>query len=170
MIHRTHGALLLEVIFALAIFVVAGTTVILILRSGVAEIRRATDAQRALDHAASAVAQLEAGLRSVQDLVGEIPEYDPGDGAESFENAPPEPTAWRLDIDTQRSEITGLLVLTVTATLDVDALGNAMLARATQAAPAASATLTTLVPLDRAEPPDENPDDALQALFDEEAL
>ncbi|MGP1345264.1 MAG: type IV pilus modification PilV family protein [Phycisphaerales bacterium] len=177
-----RGVLLLEMIFALAIFVVAATAILLIVRSGVDQARWAIDRQRALDHASSAIARIEAGLSSAQDLAGPVPGYvvDAGSEAAGFEDAPPEPTGWRLEIETNRSEIAGLVSLTVTAVYDPSdgLMGGAMAMMRGGGggggsggdAGALSATLRALVRLDRAEPPDENPDDALQALFDQEAL
>lgn len=157
-------------IFALAIFIAAGTTVVLIQRSGVAALRHAINTQRAVDHAANAIAQIEAGLATAQQLSGPIPRYDAGTGGGGFDNAPPEPTSWSLDIDTERSEINGLLVLTVTARFDTVGYGTVLDSATTPAGLSGGyATLKALIRLDRAQPPEENPDDDIERVLQQEA-
>lgn len=167
--HQQRGALLLEMIFALAIFIAAATTVLLIQRSGVAAVRHAINTQRAIDHAASAIAQIEAGLASAQQLTGPIPRYSAGTSESAFANAPPEPTNWSLEIESERSDITGLLILTVTARFDTLAGAGNILETASSTTPPSTgyASLRALVRLDRAQPDEDNPDDALQQILDQ---
>lgn len=130
-----RGWVLLEMMVSLAIFVVTALAVLSALDRGIASAERTRDRAKAVDLALSTMVKLEAGLGTVQSLVGPVPAWEPplvSDGPfdESapggFSETVPEDTMWEVEIDTLRSEFPGLTHVTVTvvkrAGMDSDAL------------------------------------------------
>jgi hypothetical protein len=128
-VHRVHwrrGALLLEIILALAIFVMAGSAILALVDRTVSGVQKTRGVAKAADLARSTMARIEAGIGTVQTLNGPVrawPESDDG-RAEDDESddgmidsggiAPPE-SGWELQIDTEPSEFTGLAKITIRA-------------------------------------------------------
>lgn len=115
---RGRGGVLVEAIFALAIFVGAALTILSSMSQAVAAFKRARDAEQAADLARSALAMLEAGLATPETLSGPIDparvahglaaEHDEL-GTEAGFDAP----EWELIVDTEGGG--GLTLVTVTA-------------------------------------------------------
>lgn len=123
-----RGAILLEMLFALAIFVVTGLTIATALDGAHASLVRSRDAARAADLARSAMAQLESQLASVEVLDGPVrgwsdeaenwrgdPLVDAGGERIAFDERGGGPSDWRLRIESEPSEFEGLSVVRVTA-------------------------------------------------------
>jgi hypothetical protein len=121
-----RGALLLEIILALAIFVMAGSAILALVDRTASGVERARGAAKAADLARSAMARIEAGIGTPQTLNGPVlawPESDDaraeddesGDGIISSGGIAPPESGWELEIDTEPSEFTGLTKITVRA-------------------------------------------------------
>lgn len=133
-----RGALLLEVILALAIFVMAGTAILAMVNRVMDGMARTKEVRHAADLAKSAMAQLEAGLGTAQSLNGPVKAWSPeeqgasgpgvGSGAAgaAADDAPPvrgsgvlatmpADSGWELQIDTEPSQFRGLTRVTVKA-------------------------------------------------------
>jgi type II secretory pathway pseudopilin PulG len=109
--------LLLEVMLALAIFVMAGTAILALVGRSVAGMERARLAQRAADLARSAMAKIEAGLETPQTLNGPVRAWEPeGEirGGGVVDSLPAD-SGWELKIDTEPSQFAGLTRVTVRA-------------------------------------------------------
>ncbi|MBL0926115.1 MAG: prepilin-type N-terminal cleavage/methylation domain-containing protein [Phycisphaerales bacterium] len=102
---RGRGALLLELLIAMAIFISAGLIILGVLRQASASVAAAITQQRVADLARSAAARIEAGLDSPGTLNGPV-------RAGAF---PAAPAGYTLDIGTERSGFPGLTLLTVRA-------------------------------------------------------
>jgi hypothetical protein len=70
---RARGGVLLELLLAIALFVMAASFTLSSLRSALDSMRRADLRARAYDAAASRLAELDAGLLAVGDLGDELP-------------------------------------------------------------------------------------------------
>ncbi len=109
-----RGALLLEVLLAVGLFVGAGTVCLVATRTQNAALLRVQREQEALDLARSKLAELEAGLITVLDLRG--------DWSGAVGSLEPEalgaggPARWSLDVHTGRSEYRGLSLVELTVT------------------------------------------------------
>lgn len=113
---RRRGAMLLEVVIALALFVGAASFTISSMRTALAALDREARSALALDLARSKLAEIEAGSSDLADLRD-------GDGAldrvGSVEvDDPTSPSAWSarwtVDVASERSEFTGLVLVAIT--------------------------------------------------------
>lgn len=113
-----RGALLLELVLALAIFVVAGSAILMLVDRTLTGTMRLRQQERAADLARSAMARIEAGIDTPMTLNGPVPpwrdEETPDVGGGLASSAAPE-TGWELRIDTEPSQFRGLTRVTVTA-------------------------------------------------------
>lgn len=121
---RARGALLLEIMVALAVFVAGGLAVMAMVNRAAASMSLARDYRAAADLARSAMAKIEAGIATPQTLHGPVPAWNPeedagqdaGDGMGSgFADSPPAPSGWELEIATEPSAFDGLTMVTVRA-------------------------------------------------------
>ncbi|MCA9288738.1 MAG: hypothetical protein KDA05_09155 [Phycisphaerales bacterium] len=123
---------LMEVILALSIFTMAALVVLSAMNQSFADVETARQRTHALDLARSALAQLEAGLKQPDELIGPVPAWSEADTAPdtelAFEDDLPEPTGWELEIDTNASAFPGLTLVTVTALRRNGATGEPILA------------------------------------------
>jgi hypothetical protein len=97
---------LLEVVLAIAIFVMAGTAILVLEDGSLSGLSRTRDVERARDLACSAMARLESGLDTARTLSGPV---KPEKGI-----ATP-PGEWDLKIESEPSQFSGLTHVTVTA-------------------------------------------------------
>ena len=122
-----RGAMLLEVMRALAVFVTAGMAIIGLVRQAAGELEHVRRVERAADLARSTMARIEAGITSPQAAGGpvrawaddpEAMEGDPeaGEGGGGFADAPPAKSGWEVAVEVEPSEFTGLTLVSVTAT------------------------------------------------------
>jgi len=65
---RSRGSILLEVVVSIAMFVAVGITILGVMGQGEAALRAARNSQRAMDLARSAMAAIEAGLATPQNV------------------------------------------------------------------------------------------------------
>ncbi len=74
---RTHqrGAILLEVILALSIFVTSGLAILTLVTQSTSRLTAIRDNETAADLARSAMAQIEAGLATPESLIGPVPDW-----------------------------------------------------------------------------------------------
>lgn len=112
-----RGGVLLEVMVAIAVFVMAALAVLASLNDGVGRARRIADAIEACDVARSAMSRLEAGLVSVESLQGPAPIWMPELDLEGFDDVPEVPNGWELRIATNPSAFEGLTEVAITAVL-----------------------------------------------------
>lgn len=119
-----RGALLLEMLLALGLFVVAALTISAAVDRGSGSIIRQRDLLRAGDLARSAMARLEAGLATPETLSGAVPAWGMGDEMEGEAIASVEGIAfdedadesgWEIEVEREASEFEGLSVVRVTA-------------------------------------------------------
>ena len=137
-----QGALLLEAMLALAIFVMAGSAVLGLIGGSREALERMRLDERAADLARSAMAKLESGMESAQTLNGPVKPWsaDPGGeivfqvGGEETRQGP----GWELRVETEKTQFTGLTKVTITALKRRSLSGDAV---------AASYTLRQLVRL-----------------------
>ncbi len=114
------GALLLEAMLALAIFVMAGSAVLALVSGSRQSMDRVALDRHAADLARSAMAKIEAGVESAQSLNGPVKPWsaDP-EGEIVFQVGGEDPSkresGWELRIETERSQFTGLTKVSVTA-------------------------------------------------------
>lgn len=110
-----RGAVMLEVLLSVALFVGAAAFCLGATRSMMTALDRADRRHRALDIARSKLAELEAGLIALQDLRGQ---WDGGVGSHQaevdFEQADVQQTAWTLDVETSLTEFRGLTLVALT--------------------------------------------------------
>lgn len=130
--HR-RGALLLEIILALAIFVMAGGAILALLNQTMGDVQRTRLAGRAADLARSTMAKLEAGLGTAESLSGPVKAWPEGDDGRPTDAAAGEgpvdlsevhldnagiaaaPSGWEVQIETDQSQFPGLTRVTVRA-------------------------------------------------------
>jgi hypothetical protein len=113
-----RGALLMETILALAIFVMAGTAVLSLMRGAAGGLIQAREMEKAADLARSAMAKMEAGLATPQTLNGPVRPWlvedaEKGERHEGVDEGAS--SGWELEIDTEKSQFTGLTSVTVKA-------------------------------------------------------
>ncbi len=148
-----RGAVLFEVMLSVALFVGAAAFCLGATKSLFAAFERAGRRQFAVDLARSKLAELEAGLITVQDLRGE---WDGGVGSHvedvDLEGAS-RARRWRFDIETSLSEFRGLSLVELTVS-EITGAGD----------DAAGATLRQLVTLRETEVEAYEPDDLLEGL------
>ena len=108
------GAVLLEVVIALFIFVAGGLTVLAVMDRSAGAMVRVREMETAADLARSAMPRLEMGEASAESLDGPVPEWrDEADG--TFDDELPPPSLWNLEVRTEPSEFNGLTRVTVRA-------------------------------------------------------
>ena len=105
------GAVLLEVMLALALFVGAGAFCLAAVKSVFGALDRAERRSFAADLARSKLAELEAGMVAMQDLRGE---WSGSVGSLARDDAFDEPAQWTIDVETDRTQYTGLTLITLT--------------------------------------------------------
>jgi len=121
-----RGALLLELIASIAIFIVGGLAILAVLRQSTDAVVRAREGERASSLARSAMAAIEAGIVEPDMLSGPVlgwsdgwllAETPGGWGEESgaFEDRVPTASEWTLEVRAEPSEFAGLEVVTVRA-------------------------------------------------------
>jgi len=123
-----RAALLLEVLLALALFVMTALAILSIVRDAVGRLESARERLEAADLARSAMAAIEAGLYRPAALNGPVPveglfaEDDQDSGAvpasSPIGEAGADRPSWTLEIDTQPSEFPGLSLVTVSVLRD----------------------------------------------------
>jgi len=123
---RLRGALLIELLASLAIFIVGALAILSAMRQSTDSMLLARDRQHAANLARSAMAAIEAGILEPDALSGPVPAWDEGwllrgtpggweeDGG-AFLDAPPEGVGWTLEVDAEPSEFAGLEIVTVRA-------------------------------------------------------
>jgi type II secretory pathway pseudopilin PulG len=118
------GAVLLEVVVAVAILLMASITILGAVNQGVRSMERSRLAARAADLARSAMAEIEAGIATPESLSGPVQEQPPPPGSGDQEgtgvNAPggdalPRDTGWELEIDVSPSPFAGLAKVSILA-------------------------------------------------------
>lgn len=97
---RPRGALLMEMMLALAVFVGAALAILSAMGQSAASLAAARERQRAMDLARSAMSRIEAGIETAETLNGPVPEWQDEESTSEFDDAPPEPTGWELVIRT----------------------------------------------------------------------
>ncbi len=103
-----RGALLLEVIVALAIFVVAGGAILNLVTQTMTGLERSRLSARGADLARSAIAKIEAGIETAQTLNGPVERHAEGAKADAGRG-------WELEIETDPSQFRGLTRVEVKA-------------------------------------------------------
>lgn len=120
-----RGALLLEALLALAVFVMAAGAILVLVDRTMSGLERTRLAAGAADVARSTMARIEAGLGTPQTLDGPVrawPESDDGRREEDLTEgiyggggiAPP-PSGWEVEIQTEPSGFAGLTKVSVRA-------------------------------------------------------
>ncbi|MCB9844408.1 MAG: hypothetical protein H6811_00260 [Phycisphaeraceae bacterium] len=123
------GAVLLELVLALGLFIIAGLSVTAAVGLAQDSYLRSRDELRAADLARSAMARLECGLASATTLTGPVAAWSDAadwlegdalvgpEGADriAFDESLPPPTEWELEVLTEPSEFEGLTLVSVTA-------------------------------------------------------
>ncbi len=116
-----HGALLLEVMLSLTLFVVGGGAVLGIVNQGVGSLQATRDKLYAADVARSAMAEIEAGISSPLTLNGPVRAWtDPDEELSGEENSgvgtgETRAVEWELRVETSPTKFDGLTLITVTA-------------------------------------------------------
>lgn len=104
-----RGAILLECLLALAIFVAAGVSVMALVDQATGSLERVRDVQRAADLARSTMSRLEAGIATPETMSGPVRSIAFDSDAEEQE------TGWELEVETEPSDFQGLSRVTVRA-------------------------------------------------------
>lgn len=129
---RRHlrGALLLEVMLALALLVTASSLVVGVIRDSSDRIERAIDMGVAADLAHTAIAQIETNLATPETLTGPTPnwtladEFDAATGPArssddiAIESSSPVNSEWAYQIETQTTPFDGLTLISVSVLRD----------------------------------------------------
>lgn len=111
---QSRGAMLLECLVSLAVFVGAGLTILGLVDRSLASMERARDQAVAVDLARSAMSSIECGLASAETLNGPVtPSEDEAD--ETFDERLPSGAGWYLEIETEASQFDGLTLYRVKA-------------------------------------------------------
>lgn len=135
---RRRGALLMEVMLALTIFIGGALAILAAMGQAGSSLASVRIKQQAMDLARSAMSRIEAGIESAETLNGPVPEWhDEEVGAGEFEDAPPAPTGWELSIKTTPFGTGELTMVEVTAVRRIEG----------RADPLGSVTLRQLVRL-----------------------
>jgi hypothetical protein len=117
-VSTSRGALLLELVIALGVTIAVGVTLLSMLGQSQRSLVRSVELSRAADLASSALAKLDAGLATVDDLDGADDTFDIERREEialAIGDVVGDDATWRLSIVTERSGVSGLSVVTVTA-------------------------------------------------------
>lgn len=115
---RSHpaGVLLLEAVVALAVLVGFGGVILATLSDAREQLDMARRRVLAQDLAASAVAELAAGIRQAEEMSGPVKANEDREGTgAAFEDAPQEAGGWELAVETAQSGFEGLTLVSVTA-------------------------------------------------------
>lgn len=132
--HPRRGAILLEIVLALALFVATAITLLSVVAGSIDSLNRSRDRLAAADHARNAMAMIEAGIARPETLIGPVAPWSGGEGEPSslddefdgtqagaapIATAPSEPfgaeTGWALEIETEPAETRGLTLVSVRA-------------------------------------------------------
>jgi len=114
MIPRRHrGAMLLEVMLAVGLFVGSAAFCLGVTRSLFQSLQRADQRHLAVDLARSKLAELEAGLITVQELRGEWSGAVGSRSQDDLETMTPG-SVWEIDVTTSLSEYPGLSLIELT--------------------------------------------------------
>jgi hypothetical protein len=111
-----RGGLLLEVVISLAMLVMVGLFALGGARDGLAAAERAARRAAAVDLAASRLAEIEAGIVSL-DAIGDLQDADLEGGLAGFEDQPP-PWRFAVEVETAPSSFDGLVRVEVVVRLD----------------------------------------------------
>lgn len=111
---RERGALLLEVVLALAIFVSAGIAILSLMGGALDSLGALRERVRAADLARSAMARIEAGIADPIALNGPVRAWEDEEGGPGVDMSP-RGSGWELAIETEPSEFAGLTRVSVTA-------------------------------------------------------
>lgn len=124
-----RGAMLLEVVVAIAVFVAASLAVLAAVQRAAAAAVLARDQIHAVDLARSAIAKIESGIARAEALNGPVPAWGegaigegnssasgigPGAGT-GFRDVPKRASGWELEIRTEPTSFEGLTAVTVEA-------------------------------------------------------
>ncbi len=110
---RHRGAMLLEVMLAVGLFVGSAAVCLAVTRSLFASLQRTDRRHLAVDLARSKLAELEAGLETVQNLRGEWSGAVGSRPRDDLETLAPGPV-WEIDVTTSLSEYRGLSLIELT--------------------------------------------------------
>lgn len=108
-----RGAILLEVLVSVAVFVASAMTLIGILAQSNAAAARARDEQLASDLCRSAIAELSLGQITPEALNG--PVHTPEPTGQGFADSPPPDPGWELVVATEPSSFAGLIKVRIDA-------------------------------------------------------
>lgn len=111
-----RGALLLEAVIALAIFVATGIAILAVMRQGVGNLQADRDRIRAMDIARSTLAQIECHLATIESLDGPVRAWRDESSRVAFDDSPPPDTGWDVVITTSDAGIAGLSRVKVVVT------------------------------------------------------
>ncbi len=112
---RRRGSMLLEVMLALAIFIMAGTAILNIVGGTMDGMNRMKLSRQAADLARSAMAKIEAGIETPQTLNGPVKPWAAEDGDTNAAEPAQAGGAWELQIDTDQTQFRGLTKVTIKA-------------------------------------------------------
>jgi type II secretory pathway pseudopilin PulG len=124
---RRRGGLLLEVVIALALLVMVGLFALGGARDGLAATERAERRAAAVDLAASRLAEIEAGIVSI-DAIGDLQDTSLDEETGGFEDEPPR-WPFAVAVETGPSGFDGLVRVEVVVRLDDDVEDPIELAR-----------------------------------------
>ena len=111
---RAGGAVLLECVLALALFVTCGMAVLAMMDHAVDSVATTRDQEQAADLARSAMARIEAGLATPQTLNGPVTSWgDDSDNSDQKQEG--SSTPWALEVQTEPSQFEGLTKVSVRA-------------------------------------------------------
>lgn len=108
-----RGALLLEILIALSLFVTAGSIILVSTTSMTASLARSRDRQIAADLAVSKMAALEAGLATAEQLNDSLVDVELFSESEVEFNAEMPQARWRLVVETEPSRFSPLTNVTI---------------------------------------------------------
>ncbi len=109
-----RGALLLEILIALSLFVTAGSIILVSTTSMTASLARSRDRQIATDLAVSKMAALEAGLTTAEQLNDSLVEVELfSDQSAADLDAQMQQARWRLVVETEPSRFSPLTNVTI---------------------------------------------------------
>jgi len=106
-----RGALLFEMLIALAVFIATALAIMAAVRQGQQSLMRTIDRARAADLARSAAAEIAAGIATPDELDGPVESEANLDPT----TMPAEPTGWEFEIEPGLAGEFGLTLITVTA-------------------------------------------------------
>ena len=114
---REHGAVLLEVVLALTIFIGSALAILGAMGNAADAMEASRLQQRAVDLARSAMAKIEAGIESAETLNGPVPLWrDEEAGTGEFEDDVPAPSGWELEVRTEPFATGELTLVEIIAT------------------------------------------------------